>query len=219
MGGVNPALPLHEILWQRNREVAEACRRHPFVRALADESLDREAFKRYIAQDAFFLEAFARAYALAAAKSPDGESLAVFGELFQAVRRELGLHARYAESLGIDLKTVPPYPATKAYTDFLLAAAWHRPLDVMVAAMTPCMRLYAYLGRELAREVPEPSRASHPYRDWIETYSASDFQSSTAQLESLLDRLARDRPEVQEAYRYALECELRFFSSPLERNA
>ncbi len=66
---------LHEILWQQNGRLAEACLHHPFVRGLADGTLDPEAFRRYIVQDAFFLNAFARAYALAAARSQDGETL------------------------------------------------------------------------------------------------------------------------------------------------
>ena len=42
-----------------------------------------------------------------------------------------------------------PNPACRAYTDFLLRTAWHTSLAETVAAMTPCMRLYAYLGGEL----------------------------------------------------------------------
>src|SRR5262245_59946220 len=60
---------LHEILWQQNVRLAEACLHHHFVPGLADGTLEPEAFRRYVAQDAFFLNAFARAYALAAARS------------------------------------------------------------------------------------------------------------------------------------------------------
>ena len=50
---------LYEILWQQNTHLAEACLHHPFVRGLADGTLYPEAFRRYVAQDAFFLNAFA----------------------------------------------------------------------------------------------------------------------------------------------------------------
>ncbi len=35
-------------------------------------------------------------------------------------------------------------------------------------------------------------------------------------LESLLDEIASNSPAVHEAYRYATQCELDFFSAPLE---
>ncbi len=216
MGRIALGIALHEELWFENRDLAEACLQHPFVRGLADGSLNPDAFRHYIAQDAFFLEAFARAYAVAAARSAGSETLNAFRELLNAAVEELRLHALYSRKLGMDLAGVRPYPATSAYTNFLLATAWHRSLEEIVAAMTPCLRLYAYLGQELAREMAPPTAETHPYREWIETYSGADFQAATRRLETLLDRLASDTPVVRQAYRYALECELNFFSAPME---
>ncbi|MBI4463686.1 MAG: TenA family protein [Acidobacteria bacterium] len=207
---------LHKQLWRQNQDLAVACLQHPFVRGLADGRLAPQAFRRYVAQDAFFLQTFARAYALAAARSPDLATLNEFSDLLQATFEELRLHEGYSQRLGIDQTAVRPFRATTAYTDFLLATAWHMGLAETVAAMTPCMRLYGYLGGQLAREVSEPSLTAHPYRDWIETYSGAEFQASAGRLESLLDRLASQSPPVQQAYRYAMQCELHFFSAPLE---
>ena len=62
---------LSETLWEANVDLAQAALRHRFVRGLADGSLPLESFRGYVAQDAFFLEGFARAYALALARSDD----------------------------------------------------------------------------------------------------------------------------------------------------
>ena len=59
---------LQHILWQQNARVADECLHHPFVRGLANGTLDPETFKRYVAQNAFFLNAFARAYAFTATR-------------------------------------------------------------------------------------------------------------------------------------------------------
>lgn len=216
MGRVALATSLHEELWQQNQDLAEPCLRHPFVRGLADGSLSTEAFRRYVAQDAFFLQAFARAYAVAAGRSANPETLNAFRELLNAAIQELQLHALYSQKLGIDLAAVRPYRATRAYTDFLLATAWHSGLGETVAAMTPCMRLYSYLGSELAQEVAQTSRQSHPYREWIDSYSGAEFQAAAGRLEQLLDSLATDSPSIREAYRYTMQCELDFFSASLE---
>lgn len=203
---------LHRALWEESAPLAEACLRHPFVRGLADGSLDREAFRRYVAQDGYFLGVFLRAYALLAARSNRREVSAAFVEQQQGVLEELDLHAAYARKMGIDLSAVRPYRATVGYCDFLLASAWHRPAGVALAGMTPCMRLYRFLGMELARG----GVAEHAYSDWIRTYSGEAFGRLTERIEALLDRHAGDGPEVRGAYRYALRCEAGFFTAALE---
>jgi thiaminase/transcriptional activator TenA len=169
-----------------------------------------------VAQDAFFLLAFTRAYALATARCRRLEDVEAFHRLLGGALEELKLHRSYARELGIQLETVEPYQETKAYTDFLGASAWHGHRGEMLAAMTPCMRLYAFLGTELAGAgLP----ANRHYRAWIETYSARDFADLAATLEELLDRHAEDSKSVREAYRYALRCEFDFFSAPYRGEA
>lgn len=204
---------LHEILWEQNLDIAEACLEHAFPRGIADGSLDQEIFRRYVAQDSFYLESFARAYALAAARCQRFEDVQVFHSLLAGVMEEKRMHARYAESLGISLCDVEPNPACRAYTDFLLSTAWQRGVDEILAAMTPCMRLYLYLGSELAAGgLPD-----HAYRDWIQTYSSEELSELVAKIESLLDHHAVDSRPVREAYRYAMTCEFDFFAAVFER--
>ena len=203
---------LHETLWRENLDLARACRGHPFVRGLDEGSLDPAAFRRYVAQDAFFLRAFLRAYAVALARCDEVEHARQLHALMAGVLDELTLHASYAGSLSIDLGRVTPYAATSAYTNFLLSTAWQAEPGRTLAAMTPCMRLYAYLGQSLAAEL----RPDHLYGDWIRTYSSAEFERLAATIEELLDGLADDTPAVRDAYRYAMQCELDFFSAPLE---
>jgi thiaminase/transcriptional activator TenA len=204
-------------LWAANRELAGAALANRFVRGLADGSLPTDGFKAYVAQDAFFLEAFARAYALALARSPDRHGLEAFHALITGVLDELRLHASYAACWGADLTRVEPAQATLAYTDFLLATASLGSVGQTCAAMTPCMRLYAFLGQALAAE---GAAAEHnPYRDWIETYAASGFEKLAATLEGLLDRYAEDSPAVRSAYRRAMQLELAFFDANAPRNS
>ncbi|MEM1310292.1 MAG: TenA family protein, partial [Cyanobacteria bacterium P01_H01_bin.153] len=62
---------LSQRLWQANQDLAQASLTHPFVQGIYDGSLAKTKFAYYVGQDAFFLEAFARAYSVAAAKTPD----------------------------------------------------------------------------------------------------------------------------------------------------
>jgi thiaminase/transcriptional activator TenA len=202
---------LHDVLWQSNFDLTRSCLAHPFVQALGNGSLSEDLFRGFVAQDTFFLRAFQKAYALALARSEDAEMTAVFSDLIAGVTEELKVYDAYATELGIDLQSVVPNPACGAYTDFLLRTAWHASLAEIVAAMTPCMRLYAYLGGELVRTC----RPQHPYRRWIEAYSGEEFQGLADRLEVLLDRLGVDWAAVRDGYRYALQCELDFFTAAL----
>ncbi|MGY1843289.1 TenA family protein [Modestobacter sp. SYSU DS0875] len=199
-------------LWAADADLAAAALAHPFVQGIADGTLPRERFAGYVAQDAFFLDAFARAYRLGAESSGDPGVRAVLTDLRAGVQEELRLHAGYAEQWGIDLADVQPLPATSAYVDFLLDAAGRGDAALTCAAMTPCMRLYAHLGQQLA------PRAAGPYREWVDTYAAPEFEELAATLERLLDQLCAGAADeqlvaVRAAFRRAMELEVGFFDA------
>jgi thiaminase/transcriptional activator TenA len=200
-----------EGLWRRNRDLADACLAHPFVQGIASGELARERFQVYVAQDAYFLEAFARAYALALAKSPDREGLRVFKDLLVGVFEELELHKGYAERWGISLEP-EPLPPTSSYCDFLLHTASLEPIGHTAAAMTPCMRLYSFLGKQLAPKLDPVS----PYREWVEAYSSSEIEALSSRLEGLLDLYGGDPERLSWLYRRAMRLELSFFESAWE---
>lgn len=196
-------------LWQANKDLAQSCLKHPFVQGIADGTLQRQKFAYYVGQDAFFLEAFARAYSIVAAKAPNWEGFSVFHALASGVLEELRLHEAYAAAWGVNLRLVEPEPATRRYCDFLLATAWGSDAGLTTAAMSPCMCLYAFLGQQLSQNgVPD-----HPYADWIRTYSSPEFGHLAQRLESLADCYISTTPLVHSTYRYAMLCELDFFQA------
>jgi len=199
-------------LWEGNQDLAQANLHHPFVQGLADGSLARERFAYYLGQDAFFLQAFARAYTIAGAKAPDWEGFCTLHNLADGVLEELKLHEKYASEWGVDVMNVKPAAATRRYTDFVMATAWSCGTGVTVVTLSPCMRLYAFLGQQLAKLNPP----EHRYIDWIRTYSSQDIENLARQLENLADTYASDTPLVRETYRYAMECELDFFQAAFD---
>ncbi len=202
-------MALSSKLWQDYLDLANESLAHPFVQGIADGTLPKANFAYYVGQDAFFLEAFARAYSIAAAKSPTWESFNVFHDLAAGVLSELKLHQSYAQTWNVDLAQVSPDKSTRQYTDFLLATAWNQPIGITAVAMSPCMRLYAYLGQQLAKNgIPE-----HGYKDWISTYSSDSFEPLAAQLEAIVDEYASDSELTRSTYRYAMVCERDFFQA------
>lgn len=203
-------MSLAQRLWDINGDLAARIRLHDFVEGLGNGSLPVESFKRYVAQDAYFLEAFARAYAFCLANGTSRQDLYDFSELIAGIVEELKLHKSYTERLQIDLSGVTPVAATKFYVEFLLNTARRGRLGETIAAMTPCMRLYAWLGQSLAR-----TRVAPAYADWVKTYSDPGFEALAVRLEALLDRHATDTPAIRANYRRAMELEHTFFAANL----
>jgi thiaminase (transcriptional activator TenA) len=210
-------MSLAKALWKVNTDLARAALEHHFVRDLGNGTLPLGSFKEYVAQDAFFLESFARAYPLALARSPDRKGLRDFSGLVAGVIEELEVHEGYAARWEVELGEVEPEEATLSYTNFLLSTAALGDVGETCAAMSPCMRLYAFLGQSLAERGYDEGDA---YAEWIRTYSDPEFEALAARLEGLLDRYTVDTPDVRAVYRRAMILELAFFEeSQLEAGA
>lgn len=78
--------------------------------------------------------------------------------------------------------------------------------------MAPCMRLYAFLGQQMAQS----GIKDHQYTNWIRTYSSEEFEQLAQKLEKLADRYASTTASLKSTYRYAMLCERDFFQAAWE---
>jgi thiaminase/transcriptional activator TenA len=158
--------------WQRTTELRAAIHGLKFNRELAAGTLDTTRFQFYITQDALYLDQYARILAMAGARGPDGATLRLFAEsALEAVAVEQVLHSRYMTQFGADRSEAEPSPDCLSYTSFLLAAAYHEPWEVLMAALLPCFWIYWDVGNAIARE----ATVDNKYRAWIDTYSDDGF--------------------------------------------
>jgi len=164
----------------------------------------------YLAQDYFFLETFAKAYGLAVYKSKDKYSIRKLSELLMGVSEELILHETYAKEWDIDLSNNYIKKATKNYTDFLDDTSKRLSSVEIMFAMTPCMRLYSWIGKKLYKEDFDIK-----YKEWIITYSDESFEKLADSLENLIET-NKEKYDINQAkylYRRAMELELDFFNA------
>jgi len=201
---------LSKHLWDKNRDLAYASLNSKFVQGIKNGNLPKNNFQSYIAQDYFFLESFARAYGLAISKCLDINAIRTLSELLLGVSEELVLHERYAKEWEIDLTDNKIEIPTKAYTDFLRKISVESSFIEILVAMTPCMRLYAWIGKNLSS-----SKLNNLYRNWIETYSDENFEKLAKSLEEIIDTYegSYDLDRLNYLYKKAMDLEVKFFET------
>jgi thiaminase (transcriptional activator TenA) len=176
--------------WQRTSRLRQAIDELPFNTELAAGTLSRERFQGYVIQDALYLAQYSRVLAIAGARGPDATTLHAFGACaLEAVAVEQALHERYLTEFGVDparLADAEPSPDCLGYTSFLLAAAYHEPWEVLVAALLPCFWIYWDVGSRIAKH----SAADNPYRAWIDTYADEGFGEAVRTVIGITDRAA-----------------------------
>ncbi len=197
-------------LWENNTDLALLSLKTKFVEGIRNGNLPRNIFKEYLSQDYFFLESFAKAYGLAVSKSKDKSQIKSLSQLLVGVSDELILHETYAKEWKIDLSTNCIKPATKKYTDFLYDVSTRLSSVEIMFAMTPCMRLYSWIGKNLSDMI-----LNNPYKEWILTYSNESFDDLAKSLEKIIDNYQEpyDINQAQNLYKKAMELELDFFNA------
>ncbi|RAL43691.1 hypothetical protein DM860_014192 [Cuscuta australis] len=212
----------------------------PFIVSLASGNLKLETFRHCVAQDAHFLKPFAQAFEVAEDCAEDDDAKIGINELKKVTLNKLKMHDSFAEEWGIDpVKDATLNPATTKCIDFLLATASGKiegakasgklvtPFEktklsaYTLGAMTPCMSLYAYIGKEL--QIFIDGESNHPYKKWIESYSSDSFQAFALQTEELLDKLSvsltgEELDVIEKLYYQGIKREIDFFlAQPLEQ--
>ena len=203
-------MPISNTLWKSNYKLALLSLKSKFVQGLKNGNLPKNIFQEYVSQDYFFLESFSRAYGSAVSISKDKNSIEVLNQLLVGVSEELILHETYAKEWDIDLTNNYIKPATQNYTDFLDQVCKTQSAIEIMFAMTPCMRLYSWIGKLLANNL-----LNNPYKEWIITYSDESFDNLAKSLENLIDssKEAYDTNQANYLYKRAMELELEFFNS------
>jgi len=198
-----------QLIWSRIEPVHRAILAHPFLTGLTDGSLPKDAFRRYIVQDALYLREYARSLAMCAARAWDTDTIRMFASHASvAIEVEQALHTSLAKQLGIDpagILDTPMTPTCRAYTDYTKQACALGERAVAIASVLPCYWIYWEIGKELiAQGSPVPA-----YQTWIDTYADEHFAESVrgalAACDVVAEGLSPDAAEamVQSALRAA----------------
>nr|GME13784.1 probable aminopyrimidine aminohydrolase, mitochondrial [Ipomoea batatas] len=229
--------------WNKFRKEATFALYTPFIVSLASGNLKVETFGQCVSQDGYFLKPFAQAFELAEANAEDDDAKHGIRELMYTTLDKLNLHDSFVQRNGGSdvVKDTTLNPATSKCTDFLLATALGKidgvkatgklatPFEktklsaYTLGAVTSCIRLYAYIGKELQGLID--GKSNHRYKKWIENYSSDSFQEFSLQTEDLLDKLSvsltgEELGIIEKLYSQGIKHEIDFFlAQPLIQKA
>ncbi|WP_295626756.1 PfkB family carbohydrate kinase [uncultured Corynebacterium sp.] len=207
--------------WESIADLRAAIDDLEFVRGLGSGTLPAEIFRDYLAQDAMYLNGYARALAAASAKAPTQEEQMFWAYASHAaLSGEMELHRSFLGegAGGSGTGSVEATPVTRAYVDHLIATATRGSYGELVAAVLPCFWLYRDIGLRLISR----NHAAHPYSRWLDTYADEAFDADTNRAIEICSRHAAkaapaERAAMDRAFRLSSWHEVEFFADPTRR--
>lgn len=173
--------PWSQQAWQKADHIYRQILELPFVKKLADGSLEPDIFNRYIGQDSLYINRYCKVLAHIAARANDSDITEAFLDFARdGVEVERALHSQFISDRPAEMS-----PACLFYTAMLEAQAT-MPVEVEAAAVLPCFWVYLKVGKHIAATMQE----GNPYSEWIQTYSDPAFDASNDRAIAICDRLA-----------------------------
>ena len=205
-------------LWESAVDTFDQILAHPFLRGVADGTLEQERFAFFLAQDGHYVRSYTQCLATLAGRAPDEETVNMLvSHAAGAIGLESALHAELIESMGMNYTTVisvGPSPTTEAYRNALLATCERASFLEALVSLLPCYWIYARVGNQLQKvESPNPV-----YARWIENYSGGDYEKAVNEVLNCVDQLGHtaSAPEVNRCialYRRGAQYEWMFWDA------
>lgn len=201
--------------WEQSLPIYNKIIEMPFIKELMAGTLELEKFKYYVAQDAHYLEYFARALSGIAAKVENVDTMLDFIRFAEgAVVVERSLHHSYFKQYKID-EQVAISPTCHHYIHFLQSTVYMSHASVGIAAVLPCFWVYKKVGDYI---IANQTKGANKYQEWINTYAGEEFGLLVEKAISICDKAAeKSTPEQQqkmtEVFLTACRLEFNFWDS------
>lgn len=209
-----------EQTWERINPIYNKILELPFNQELSNGTLNKEKFKFYMAQDAYYLGEFGKALSTISGRLKDLNEVLAFSQFASgAIIVERALHEGYFKTLGIP-EEVQPSTTCLLYTNYLLSQAAYSNVEVAVAAVLPCFWIYKKVGDQIYAQ--QQTENLNPYKNWIDTYAGEDFANSVNQVLSIADKLAAKasdslKAQMHDAFEMATKLEWMFWNSAYQQ--
>lgn len=214
---------LFERLLKENVKEWDSYLHHKFIKELEAGTLPQENFLFYLKQDYIFLINYAKAFARLCINADTARELR-FAMKFQnyIIDGELQLHQSILQ-MGIDISTLSVKDESFtniAYTRYVLSVGESGNFLDMLVALSACATGYAYIGKEMSARLDGKALETHPYKEWIQTYSGEEFQTGTKEFEDFVNSYTPDEKhfsKLNAIFNTTIRLETAFWQHALEK--
>ena len=181
-----------QAFWAAAAPLIAVTEKHPFLVAMVDGTLNMDAFRYYVVQDALYLKDFAdclrRLGKNDGIDAVDAERLESFAK--GAEEAEMSLHNSFFVEWEISDKGIEQMPNSLLYTSYMQRIVATRCHAEGLAVLLPCFWVYMHVGKcmlklrdDLAGTVERPPQ----FDAWIDMYGGEEFENEVKDYIGLVD--------------------------------
>lgn len=219
------SINIFEKMQQETYDLLQKIHHHDFNVELAKGTLHQDNFIFYLIQDALYLNDYARALSIVAARLPNNNHMHEFTQFaLDAIKSERELHINYLNKFNknrqnfLNLDLAEKSPACFMYTNYLLKNASLASIEQAAASLLPCFFIYNEVGKKMQSYL----YSDHPYYDWIALYSHTDFEQSVITAINIINQLADNaspatHKDMIQAFYKATQLEWLFWDSAYKK--
>ena len=187
---INDSLPI----WR-------ACLDTPFLRGIADGTLDEACFKGYIIDDSLYLREYSKVFAWGMIHSDDMEEIRNYYSLLAFVNEaEDSTRRYYLKRYGLrdeQIQHLPLRPENRAYVDFMLNTAKNASgAAACMMACLPCMLSYGWIFGQMLNQ--SPAVQDTVYARFVNDYAGERYESICRTWAAFTDKVCAEIPPEQE---------------------
>ena len=195
-------MKLADRLFNTTEELWKSYLVHPFVKGLAEGSLDIDKFRFYMIQDYRYLLEYSKVFAFGIIKSNREDIQRRFALMVKdTLDGEMTIHKKYMARLGIKPEEVSGSKTAlinQSYTSYMLdVAAKGDILDIIVAVLS-CAWSYQFIGENIAKV--EGALENETFGEWVQGYYSDEYRASTQEIIDLVNELGENISEEKALY-------------------
>ena len=180
-------MTMTERLLEATKEIWDGYNETPFVKGIADGSLDHEKFKYYMIQDYLYLLDYTKVFSIGTAKAKNLDAMRLFaGYTHSILDGEMDIHRAYMTRLGIAKEEAEQTPVALdnlSYTSYMLRVAYEE----------------GEAAKKILAEYPAADKHEF-YGEWVSGYASDSYHEDNEVLADLMNRLTEDYSEKRKQH-------------------